>query len=90
MRQDLGELADRIKYVTDPYEAAKGAHVIALLTEWPEFAELNYHAICKSMVHPLFIFDGRNILDHQDLYECGFNVFAVGKAPMKHFNENHH
>ena len=89
-RKDLGELGDRIEYVTDPYEAAKGAHAIALLTEWPEFAELDYHKICESMVHPPFIFDGRNILDHQALYKIGFNVFAVGKAPMKHFNESHH
>lgn len=84
-RVDLGASADRIKFVIDPYEAAEGAHAIALLTEWPEFAELDYHTICESMVHPPFIFDGRNILNHQALYDCGFNVFAVGKAPIKHF-----
>ena len=85
-KQDLGELAKGITFERDPYIAAKGAHAIAVLTEWPEFAELNYEAICNTMVHPPFIFDGRNILNHQGLYESGFNVFAIGKAPMKHFN----
>ena len=37
------------------------------------------------MVKPAFIFDGRNILDHRRLYELGFNVYAVGKAPLTHF-----
>ncbi len=83
---DLGELADGITFELDPYTAAKGAHAIALLTEWPEFAELDYKAIFNTMIHPPFIFDGRNLLNHQALYQCGFSVFAVGKAPMTHFN----
>jgi UDPglucose 6-dehydrogenase len=37
------------------------------------------------MVQPAFIFDGRNILDRKRLYHMGFNVFAIGKAPLKHF-----
>jgi UDPglucose 6-dehydrogenase len=34
------------------------------------------------MVKPAFIFDGRNILDHQKLHEIGFNVYAIGKPPL--------
>jgi UDPglucose 6-dehydrogenase len=37
------------------------------------------------MVKPAFIFDGRNILDHQALYAMGFNVYAVGKPPLTSF-----
>ena len=37
------------------------------------------------MVQPAFLFDGRNILDHKKLFDIGFNVFAIGKAPLKHF-----
>ena len=69
----------------DPYAAARDAHAIAILTEWRQFAELDYEAIFKDMVKPAFIFDGRNILDHRRLYELGFNVYAVGKAPLTHF-----
>jgi UDPglucose 6-dehydrogenase len=85
-RQDLGDLADQVQYIVDPYQAAEGAHAIAVLTEWAHFAELDYQRIYNAMAHPAFIFDGRNILDHQFLFEIGFNVYPVGKAPRQHFN----
>ena len=47
-------------------------------------AEL-YEKIYNSMVKPAFLFDGRNILDHNKLYEIGFNVFPIGKTPLTHF-----
>lgn len=39
----------------------------------------------KIVPRPAFLFDGRNILDHRRLFKLGFNVFAIGKAPLKHF-----
>jgi len=85
-RMDLEDVADRVIFETDPYAAAKGAHAIAVLTEWPQFAELDYQAIHETMVKPAFIFDGRNILDHKKLYEMGFNVYVIGKPPRTHFS----
>ena len=87
-RDDLGEAAERVTFEPDPYAAARDAHAIAVLTEWPHFAELDYTAIYESMVKPAFIFDGRNILDHQELYAMGFNVYAIGKPPLTHFATN--
>jgi len=84
-RADLGDAADEVIFEPDPYVAAEGAHAIAILTEWPRFTELNYEAILESMVKPAFIFDGRNILDHQMLYAMGFNVYAIGKPPLTNF-----
>jgi UDPglucose 6-dehydrogenase len=84
-RQDLEGLDGLITYEPDPYEAAKGAHAIAVMTEWKLYRELEYERILCSMVKPAFVFDGRNILDHQRLYEIGFNVFAIGKSPLRHF-----
>jgi UDPglucose 6-dehydrogenase len=84
-RQDLGSAAARVAFEPDPYAAARGAHAIALVTEWPQFTELDYQAIYRSMVKPAFIFDGRNILDHRRLFEIGFNVYAIGKPPLTHF-----
>ena len=79
---DLGELANRILFEIDPYTAAKKAHAIAILTEWPQYAELDYERIYDSMVKPAFLFDGRNLLDHIKLYEIGFNVYPIGKPPL--------
>ncbi|MCP4538763.1 MAG: nucleotide sugar dehydrogenase [Chloroflexi bacterium] len=84
-RADLGEAAERVIFEPDPYAAAEGAHAIAILTEWSQYTELDYEAIFDSMVKPAFVFDGRNILDHQKLYEIGFNVYAVGKPPLTNF-----
>ncbi len=84
-RTDLGPLADRVEFEPDPYRAAEGAHALAVLTEWPEFATLDYERIYRSMTKPAFAFDGRNLLDHNRLFEIGFNVVPVGKPARKHF-----
>ena len=83
-RIDLGADAQRVIFEPDPYAAAAGAHAVAILTEWRDFAKLDYRAIYASMVKPAFIFDGRNILNCQDLHEIGFNVYAIGKPPLIH------
>jgi UDPglucose 6-dehydrogenase len=87
-RRDLGELASRVAFEPDPYLAARDAHAIAVLTEWSQYAGLDYGAIYASMVKPAFLFDGRNILPHQALYDIGFNVYAIGKPPRAHFINN--
>jgi len=83
-RTDLGGAAHLVCFEPDPYAAAKGAHAIAILTDWAQFTKLDYDAIYKSMAKPAFIFDGRNILDHKKLHAIGFNVYAIGKPPLTH------
>ena len=82
---DLADAGGDISYVDDPYEAARGAHAIAVMTEWNCFKELDYKRIFDSMEKPAFIFDGRNILDQEALYEIGFNVYPIGKKKRTHF-----
>ena len=80
--QDLRELAARVVFEADPYLAARNAHAIAILTEWKQYAQLDYERIYQSMTKPAFLFDGRNLLDHKKLYEIGFNVYPIGKPPL--------
>jgi UDPglucose 6-dehydrogenase len=84
-KADLQAVAADISYLEDPYQAASGADAIAVMTEWDVFTRLDYEKIFKSMVHPAFIFDGRNILDHKRLFDIGFNVYPIGKPPLTHF-----
>jgi UDPglucose 6-dehydrogenase len=84
-RIDLKESKGTIEFEKDPYAAVKGAHAIAVLTEWNEYKDLDYTKIFGSMEKPAFIFDGRNILDHKRLFEIGFNVFPIGKPQLTHF-----
>jgi UDPglucose 6-dehydrogenase len=83
-RADLAGLDGAVEFVDDPYEAAAGAHAIALLTEWRLYRSLDYGRIYDAMTKPAFVFDGRNILDHEALYRAGFNVFPIGKKPLRH------
>jgi UDPglucose 6-dehydrogenase len=69
----------RLTIAADAYEAAKGAHALAIATEWDEFKTLDYTRIYEAMSKPAFIFDGRNILDLEKLKAIGFRVSGIGK-----------
>jgi UDPglucose 6-dehydrogenase len=84
-RLELADVAAQVHFEPDPYRAAEGAHAIAVLTEWTHYQTLDYARILAGMPRPAFVFDGRNLLDHRRLFELGFNVFAIGKRPLKHF-----
>jgi UDPglucose 6-dehydrogenase len=84
-RQDMAGCDGDLAFEDDPYRAAEGAHAIAVMTEWKLYRTLDYGRILGTMERPAFVFDGRNLLDHQRLFELGFNVFAIGKKPLKHF-----
>jgi UDPglucose 6-dehydrogenase len=62
----------------DAYEACKGSHAIAVLTEWDEFKSYDWHQIYNSMLKPAFVFDGRNLLDKAALEKIGFVYQAIG------------
>ncbi|MDC1226291.1 nucleotide sugar dehydrogenase [Algibacter sp.] len=87
MQADLNYLNTRTdaantKYLqaeTDPYKALEGAHAIAVLTEWDEFKTYDWQQIYNAMQKPAFIFDGRNVLDVDELTAIGFQVQGIGK-----------
>jgi len=64
----------------DPYESCKDAHAIAILTEWDEFKNYDWQRIYDNMKKPAFVFDGRNVLDGEDLRAKGFIFCSVGSA----------
>ncbi|KAL4513271.1 hypothetical protein Ndes2526B_g02031 [Nannochloris sp. 'desiccata'] len=80
---------ESITVATSAMDAARGAHALCILTEWDEFKEYDYQEVYDSMVKPAFIFDGRNILDHQKLRDIGFIVYALGK-PLDPFLQNNY
>jgi UDPglucose 6-dehydrogenase len=88
MYRDLNYLNSRseqenkeyLEVYSDPYAACKGAHAIAVITEWDEFKSYDWQKIYESMQKPAFLFDGRNLLDHDKLKEIGFKVRAIGKG----------
>lgn len=67
-----------VQVITDPYEACKGSHAIAILTEWDEFKGYDWQRIYDNMLKPAKIFDGRNLLDADKLRAIGFQVRSIG------------
>ncbi len=74
-----GHTNDRLVITHDPYEAAAGAHAVAILTEWDEFKSLDYERIYASMMKPAFFFDGRNVCDLAKIRKIGFLARGIGK-----------
>lgn len=77
---EINRLFPDARVERDPYAAAISTHAIALVTEWDEFKSLDYARIFNTMYKPAFLFDGRNVLNHNDLRKIGFKVFAIGKS----------
>nr|CAG4651708.1 EOG090X03RJ [Triops cancriformis] len=65
------------------YEAATSTHAVVILTEWDEFVTLDYERMYQSMLKPAFLFDGRKILDQQELEKLGFHVETIGKRTAR-------
>ncbi len=84
-RAELADMQNEIAFIENPYEAAVGCDAICVMTEWDIYTGLDFEKIYDTMRKPAFIFDGRNILDHDTLFAIGFNVFPVGKPPLTHF-----
>ena len=82
-RKDLAGY-ENVTFCDDPYEAVKGVHAVAVVTEWQEFAEYDYRKIFSLMEKPAFLFDGRNILDHEELFRIGFEVYPLGCQELTH------
>ncbi len=76
------EVITGIKFCKDPYEAAKGADCLLLLTEWEDFRTLNLTRVKYLMNHAL-MFDGRNFFCKKEIEEVGFEYFGVGTKGHK-------
>jgi UDPglucose 6-dehydrogenase len=81
-RRDLEDAGPRLSFEEDPYAAARGAHAIALLTDWREYRDLDYERIHAAMHKPAFMFDGRNLLDAERLHAMGFNFYPIGRRDL--------
>jgi len=84
-RKDLADINGEVTFTPDPYSAAEGADAVAVLTDWRQYRELDFERIFKSMLKPAFIFDGRNILNHQALRRIGFQVYPLGSRSLTTF-----
>ena len=73
-----GDLLPSVHMLGSAEEALDGADAAVLVTEWPEFNELDWSALRERMATPLIV-DGRNYLDGDALREAGFVYEGIGR-----------
>lgn len=71
-------IGDTVTYCKNMYDAADGADVFALMTEWRQFRMPSWNVIKKVMTGNVIV-DGRNIYDRQELEENGFVYTRIGE-----------
>jgi UDPglucose 6-dehydrogenase len=78
MDQARKELPD-IEYCGDPYDCAKGADAMVIVTEWVQYRALDLERLKSAMAQPVVV-DLRNIYRPEDMAAHGFIYESVGRA----------
>jgi UDPglucose 6-dehydrogenase len=73
-----GALDKELHLTNRPLEATRGADAVVLVTEWPEYAELDWEKVAGLMEGTLVI-DGRNALDADAVRAAGLTYEGVGR-----------
>ena len=61
-------------------DACKNAEAVVIATEWKEFKEIDWEKVYEGMNKPAFIFDGRLLLNADELRKIGFRVKTIGRG----------
>ena len=67
-----------IRYSDTAEDAADGAEAVLILTEWPQFLNVDMGQLRKSMSVPLIV-DGRNLLEPSAARGSGFEYYSIGR-----------
>ncbi len=76
----INKKSSNLNVFSSAYDASLNSSAIIICTEWDEFKTLNWTQIYASMKNPSWIFDGRNIIDNDQLLKLGFKTFIIGKS----------
>jgi UDPglucose 6-dehydrogenase len=68
-----------IDLLDDPLAVADATHVIAVFTEWPDFAKIDLSELARRADDGVAIVDTRNLFDPDLVREAGFEYDGVGR-----------
>jgi len=80
MRKAGPMLPASVRFAADPYDAVRGADAVCLVTEWPQYVQLDWEQV-RALVRRPIIVDGRNCLNRARMGALGFNYYSVGRPP---------
>jgi len=72
----------RVQYCTSVAQAVEQADAMLLVTEWPEFAELDLAALGRRMKTRVLV-DGRNLFSPEAARAAGFDYAGIGRGNRK-------
>ena len=78
MKKLFPEKEPELVYCQSPYQALEGANAGLIITEWPEFVDLDLNRVKSIMSNPILI-DGRNIFDPAKVRALGFEYYSMGR-----------
>jgi UDPglucose 6-dehydrogenase len=77
--EPAGAMLDSVEMADSALAALDGADAVVLVTEWSEFATLDWAEAASRMAQPLIV-DGRNFLDPEKLVAAGFRYEGIGRS----------
>ncbi|MDQ6437817.1 UDP-glucose/GDP-mannose dehydrogenase family protein [Mesorhizobium sp. LHD-90] len=75
-------LLDGVEFGGSPYEIAKGADALVIVTEWDAFRALDLDRIGKAMKAPVLV-DLRNIYKAHEVEKHGFSYISIGRPKAR-------
>jgi UDPglucose 6-dehydrogenase len=76
--QQARKLMTGVEFADSALDAVQGADACIIVTEWPEFAALDWDELSRRMAGRLIV-DGRNLLDPEEVRRAGFIYEGIGR-----------
>lgn len=76
--ENAKKLLTKVVFCQEPYRVAQKVDALLILTDWSQFAKLDYGKI-KKLMRGSFVFDSRNILNKKKLELLGFTYQGIGR-----------
>jgi len=75
---NASRMVDGVSFAGNPYDCVEGASAIVLVTDWPEFKNLDLSRMRDSAAEPI-ILDLRNLYNSLEMQEGGWTYFGTGR-----------
>jgi len=72
------KILPKVKFAKDVYSAIKNQDALLLVTEWPQFSQIDLARAKKLLKRPIII-DGRNLFPKDKVKELGFTYIGIGR-----------
>jgi len=76
--EEARKLMVGVEFADSVLDAVEGADAAIIVTEWPEFSEVDWNEVAQRMPGRLIV-DGRNMIKREDVTAAGFAYEGIGR-----------